>query len=70
MTRWDVYVAELELGHLQWGMLHTEKFFQENAKLMEGTNGDFSVVKVRLEFGLSSRTNGVVSNRDSSHACS
>lgn len=49
MTRWDVYVAEVNSGHLQWGMLHTEKFFKENAKRMEGPNTDFAIVKVRLE---------------------
>lgn len=47
MTRWDVYEAEVDSGHLQWGMVHTEKFFKENAKLMEGKDGNFAIVKVR-----------------------
>lgn len=46
MTRWDVYEAEVESGHLQWSMVHTEKFFRENARRMEGKDGDFSVVRV------------------------
>ena len=49
MTRWDVYMAEVNSGHLQWGMLHTEKFFKENAKSMEGPNADFAIVKVRCK---------------------
>ena len=47
MSRWDVYLAEVQSGSLEWGILHTEKFFKENAKRFEGPNGDFSVVKVR-----------------------
>jgi V-type H+-transporting ATPase subunit H len=46
MSRWDVYLAEVQSGNLEWGILHTEKFFRENAKRFEGPNGDFSVVKV------------------------
>lgn len=46
LSRWDVYEAEIESTHLQWGVVHTEAFFQENAKRMEGRNGDFSIVKV------------------------
>lgn len=46
MTRWDVYVAEVDSGYLQWGMLHTEKFFRENAMHMEGEDGNFGIVKV------------------------
>ena len=48
LTRFDVYKSEIEAGHLQWGLVHTEKFFKENAKLMEGPNGDFAIVQVRL----------------------
>jgi V-type H+-transporting ATPase subunit H len=47
MTRWDVYVSEVKSGHLKWGVLHTEKFFLENAKRMEGKEGNFEIVKVR-----------------------
>ena len=46
MSTWDVYLAEVQSGSLEWGFLHTEKFFKENARKFEGTNGDFSVVKV------------------------
>jgi V-type H+-transporting ATPase subunit H len=45
MTRWEVYRAEVETGRLEWGIVHTEKFFKENARLMEGKDGDFYVVK-------------------------
>ena len=47
MTRWEVYKSEVESGRLTWSMVHTEKFFKENAKLMEGSDGDFFLVKVR-----------------------
>jgi V-type H+-transporting ATPase subunit H len=46
MSRWDVYLAEVETGHLEWSAVHTEKFFKQNAKRMEGPNEDFSIVKV------------------------
>jgi V-type H+-transporting ATPase subunit H len=46
MSRWDVYLAEVQSGNLEWGILHTEKFFRENAKRFEGPDSDFSVVKV------------------------
>jgi V-type H+-transporting ATPase subunit H len=45
MTRWEVYRAEVECGRLEWGIVHTETFFKENARLMEGPNGDFYFVK-------------------------
>ena len=45
MTRWEVYRAEVESGRLEWGIVHTETFFKENARLMEGPNEDFSMVK-------------------------
>eukprot|EP00804_Cyclotella_cryptica_P028947 CCRYP_012373-RB/>CCRYP_012373-RB protein AED:0.06 eAED:0.06 QI:0/0.9/0.90/1/0.5/0.36/11/6542/519 len=48
MSRWDVYLAEVQSGNLEWGILHTEKFFRENAKRFEGPNGDFSVVKILI----------------------
>lgn len=47
LSRFDVYKSEVETGHLQWGLVHKEKFFRENAKLMEGPNGDFALVQVR-----------------------
>ena len=46
MSRWDVYLIEVETGHLEWSAVHTEKFFQQNAKRMEGPDGDFRIVKV------------------------
>ncbi|KAL7510954.1 hypothetical protein ACHAXN_007869 [Cyclotella atomus] len=48
MSTWDVYLAEVQSGSLEWGILHTEKFFKENAKRFEGSNGDFSVVKILI----------------------
>jgi len=48
MTRWDVYKGEVESGHLEWGIVHTEKFFKENAKMMEGKDADFKLVKVLI----------------------
>ena len=48
MTRWEVYQNEVETGQLQWGSTHTEAFFKENAKMMEGTNGDFHLVKILI----------------------
>jgi V-type H+-transporting ATPase subunit H len=53
MSRWDVYLAEVQSGSLEWGILHTEKFFKENARRFEGPNGDFSVVKVRARIMIS-----------------
>jgi len=46
MSRWDVYLAEVQSSSLEWGFLHTEKFFKENAKKFEGPDGDFFVVKL------------------------
>lgn len=46
MSTWDVYLSEVHSGSLEWGFLHTEKFFKENAKHFEGPNSDFIVVKL------------------------
>ena len=46
MSRWDVYLAEVESGNLEWGFLHTEKFFKEHAMKFEGPDGNFFIVKV------------------------
>ena len=46
MTRWEVYQNEVETGQLQWGSTHTDAFFKENAKMMEGKDGDFKLVKL------------------------
>mmetsp|Transcript_24715 Transcript_24715/g.52010 ORF Transcript_24715/g.52010 Transcript_24715/m.52010 type:complete len:526 (+) Transcript_24715:203-1780(+) len=48
MTRWEVYQNEVETGQLQWGSTHTEAFFKENAKMMEGKDGDFKLVKILI----------------------
>jgi V-type H+-transporting ATPase subunit H len=48
MSRWEVYKNEIESGHLQWGSTHTEAFFKENARMMEGSNGDFMIVKLLI----------------------
>lgn len=48
MSRWEVYKNEVESGHLQWGSTHTEAFFKENARLIEGSDGDFSLLKVLI----------------------
>jgi V-type H+-transporting ATPase subunit H len=48
MSRYEVYKNEVESGHLQWGSTHKEAFFKENARLMEGPDGDFHIVKVLI----------------------
>ena len=48
MSRYEVYKNEVESGHLQWGSTHTEAFFKENARMMEGPDGDFHMVKVLI----------------------
>lgn len=48
MSRWEVYKSEVESGHLRWGTVHTEQFFKENARMMEGTDGDFKLLKVLI----------------------
>ncbi len=47
MSRFDVYSAEIESGHLEWGIVHSEKFFREHAKRLEGKDGDFELLRVR-----------------------
>jgi V-type H+-transporting ATPase subunit H len=49
LTKWEVYQAELESGELQWGILHSEQFFRENARRMEGSKGDFVHVKKLIQ---------------------
>lgn len=58
MTRWEVYKNEVESGHLQWGSVHTEAFFKENARMMEGSDGDFKLVKILIAL-LSSKDDDV-----------
>lgn len=45
MSRWELYEHEVLSGDLEWGVLHTEKFFQENYKKFEGNNSEFTVLK-------------------------
>jgi V-type H+-transporting ATPase subunit H len=45
MSRWDLYVNEVMTGNLEWGVLHTQKFFQQNCMQFEGENGDFMLLK-------------------------
>ena len=52
MSRWEVYKSEVESGHLRWGTVHTEQFFKENARMMEGTDGDFKLLKVNLNLAV------------------
>eukprot|EP00531_Pseudo-nitzschia_arenysensis_P004359 CAMPEP_0116136176 /NCGR_PEP_ID=MMETSP0329-20121206/11584_1 /TAXON_ID=697910 /ORGANISM="Pseudo-nitzschia arenysensis, Strain B593" /LENGTH=514 /DNA_ID=CAMNT_0003631025 /DNA_START=100 /DNA_END=1644 /DNA_ORIENTATION=+ len=59
MTRWEVYKNEVEKGHLQWGSTHTEAFFKENARMFEGPDGDFRLLKVLITL-LSSKDEEVV----------
>ena len=49
MTRWEVYQSEVESGRLHWGMVHTEKFFKENAQMFEGRDSDFYLLRVSGE---------------------
>jgi V-type H+-transporting ATPase subunit H len=48
MTRWEVYQNEVETGQLQWGSTHTDAFFKENAKMMEGKDGNFDLIKILI----------------------
>lgn len=48
MSRFDVYAAEIASGHLEWGIVHNEKFFKEHAKRLEGKDGDFELLRVRM----------------------
>ncbi|GMI08577.1 hypothetical protein TrVE_jg7386 [Triparma verrucosa] len=44
LTTWDVYVSELKSGILEWGAVHTERFWRENSKNME--DNDFEILKI------------------------
>ena len=45
LSRWEVYLTELDTGRLEWGILHTTQFFQENSRNFEGPNIDFEPIK-------------------------
>eukprot|EP00602_Paraphysomonas_sp_CaronLab_P006255 CAMPEP_0185023756 /NCGR_PEP_ID=MMETSP1103-20130426/6388_1 /TAXON_ID=36769 /ORGANISM="Paraphysomonas bandaiensis, Strain Caron Lab Isolate" /LENGTH=454 /DNA_ID=CAMNT_0027556497 /DNA_START=51 /DNA_END=1412 /DNA_ORIENTATION=- len=45
-STYDRWVSEVKTGNLRWGIVHTEKFWRENAKLLEGN--DFEMLKVLI----------------------
>lgn len=45
MSRWDLYESEIESGQLKWGIIHTDKFFRENNRQLEGKDGNFYLLK-------------------------
>jgi V-type H+-transporting ATPase subunit H len=45
MSRWELYEHEILSGNLEWGILHNEKFFRQNAKHFEGENSDFPLLR-------------------------
>lgn len=45
LSRWDIYENEVFSGNLEWGILHSEKFFKENCRKLEGQDGNFHILK-------------------------
>lgn len=45
LSRWDIYEHEVSSGNLEWGVLHSEKFFRENCRKLEGSDGNFHLLK-------------------------
>ena len=45
LSRWEVYENEVSSGNLEWGVLHSEKFFKENCRKLEGDDGNFDILK-------------------------
>lgn len=45
LSRWDVYENEVLTGNLEWGVLHDEKFFRENCRMLEGKDCNFLLLK-------------------------
>jgi len=45
MSRWDIYENEVLNGNLKWGVLHSDKFFRENCRKLEGKDGNFHLLK-------------------------
>ena len=45
LSRWDIYENEVSSGNLEWGLLHSEKFFRENCRKLEGNDGNFNILK-------------------------
>mmetsp|Transcript_18715 Transcript_18715/g.43447 ORF Transcript_18715/g.43447 Transcript_18715/m.43447 type:complete len:116 (-) Transcript_18715:359-706(-) len=54
LSSWDVYKVEVETGQLEWGVVHSESFFRENCRKLEGPEGDFELLKVSHEGFLAS----------------
>jgi V-type H+-transporting ATPase subunit H len=50
-STYDRWVSEVKTGNLRWGIVHTEKFWRENAKLLEGN--DFEMLKTLISLLLS-----------------
>lgn len=59
LSTFERWASEVRSGTLKWGILHTEKFWRENAKFVEG-NGDFSLLKDLI--GLLQANGGGVGN--------
>jgi len=48
LSTFDRYTTELQSGDLQWGILHTEKFWKENNRFMEAN--DWSLLKLLISY--------------------
>lgn len=48
LSTFEKWVSEIQSGALRWGIVHTEKFWRENNKLME--HNDFAYVKTIIGF--------------------
>jgi len=57
-STYDRWVSEVKTGNLRWGIVHTEKFWRENAKLVE--HNDFELLKELIRL-LSSDSPTIVS---------
>lgn len=54
LSRFERWSAEVHSGNLKWGILHTEKFWKENAKFVETDN--YSLLKTLISLAQSSNT--------------
>ncbi len=50
ITTFECYCQEVLSGQLNWGVLHTERFWRETAKEMDAD--DFFIIKHLIEVGL------------------
>jgi len=57
-STYDRWASEVKTGNLRWGIVHTEKFWRENAKLVE--HNDFELLKDLIRL-LSSDSSTIVS---------